>query len=42
MTKYNEIVDYLLNEGFKRIDVSVNGNEVFSNGRVKFAVEEVE
>lgn len=41
METYEDLREYLLNVGFKCIDIDVDGNEVFEMDRVKFAIVEM-
>jgi len=42
MEKYQKIRRHLLNEGYKCVDMTFDGDEVFEKDNIKFAVYEVE
>lgn len=41
MKTYEDMREYLLNVGFKCIDMDTNGNEVFQMDNFKFSVVEI-
>lgn len=42
MATYQELREILIKEGYKCVDVSYSGDEVFRKGNFSFAVTEVE
>ena len=41
MKTYKNLVDYLLLVGFKRVDMTADGDEIFQLKKLKFAIREV-
>jgi len=42
METYKDLREYLLNSGFKCIDMDNEGNEIFQMDNFKFAIREIE
>jgi len=41
METYEDLREYLLNVGFKCIDMDIDGDEIFQMDKVKFAIKEI-